>query len=105
MGPRSLLLLPVLLLAVTRAPSPVAQALIMNQMLRMTQAFYEMHQANKDLRETQLINDAFEQHLAAVAAPLPEGKTPSRRQPTRSRRWTPGRTPSRRPASSRATRC
>lgn len=63
------------LLAVTRAPSPVAQALIMNQMLRMTQAFYEMHQANKDLRETQLINDAFEQHLAAVAAPLPEVET------------------------------
>ena len=44
-------------------------------MLRMTQAFYEMHQANTDLRETQLINDAFEQHLAAVAAPLPEVET------------------------------
>jgi hypothetical protein len=63
------------LLAATRAPSPVAQALIMNQMLRMTQAFYEMHQANKDLRETQLINDAFEHHLAVVAAPLPEVET------------------------------
>ena len=63
------------LLAATRAPSPMAQALIMNQMLRMTQAFYEMHQANQELRETQLINDAFEQHLAAVAAPLPEVET------------------------------
>ena len=60
------------LLAATKAPSPMAQALIMNQMLRMTQALYEMHQTNKDLRETQLINDAFEQHLAVVAAPLPE---------------------------------
>ncbi|NVC25310.1 relaxase [Kocuria salina] len=60
------------LLAATRAPSPMVQALIMNQMLRMTQAFYEMHQAHQDLRETQLINDTFEQHLAAVAAPLPE---------------------------------
>ncbi len=65
------------LLAATRAPSPMAQALIMNQMLRMTQAFYEMHQANKDLRETRLINDAFEQHLAVVAAPLPEVQTSS----------------------------
>ncbi|MCM3487548.1 hypothetical protein M3684_17980, partial [Kocuria rosea] len=63
------------LLAATRAPSPMAQALIMNQMLRMTQAFYEMHQANQELRETQLINDAFEQHLTAVAAPLPEVET------------------------------
>ncbi|MFI7482482.1 relaxase/mobilization nuclease domain-containing protein [Kocuria sp. M1R5S2] len=63
------------LLAATKAPSPMAQALIMNQMLRMTQAFYEMHQANKDLRETQLINDAFEQHLAVVAEPLPEVET------------------------------
>ncbi|WP_016996872.1 hypothetical protein [Kocuria atrinae] len=60
------------LLAVTQAPSPMAQALIMNQMLRMTQAFYEMHQANQELREVQLINDAFEQHLAVVAEPLPE---------------------------------
>ncbi|MEX5296834.1 relaxase [Kocuria sp. CPCC 205268] len=64
------------LLAGTRAPSPMAQALIMNQMLRMTQAFYEMHQTNKELRETQLINDAFEQHLAVVAGPLPEVEAP-----------------------------
>lgn len=69
------------LLAVTQAPSPVAQALIMNQMLRMTQAFYQMHQANQDLRETQLINDAFRQHLSVVAEPLPEVDT-SRAQRT-----------------------
>ncbi|OBA46581.1 hypothetical protein [Kocuria sp. ICS0012] len=60
------------LLAATKAPSPIAQALIMNQMLRMTQAFYEMQQVNKDLRETQLLNEAFEHHLSAVAEPLPE---------------------------------
>ncbi|WP_290658085.1 relaxase [Kocuria sp.] len=60
------------LLAATQAPSPIAQALIMNQMLQMTQAFYEMHQANQELRETQLINDAFEHHLSVVAEPLPE---------------------------------
>jgi hypothetical protein len=69
------------LLAATRAPSPVAQALIMNQMLRMTQAFYEMHQVNQELREIQLINDAFRQHLSVVAEPLPEVDT-SRAQRT-----------------------
>ena len=60
------------LLAVTKAPSPMAQALIMNQMLRMTRAFQDMHQANKELRETQLIVDTFRQHLSVVAEPLPE---------------------------------
>ena len=60
------------LLAATRAPSPMAQALIMQQMLRMTRAFQDMHQANKELRETQLIVDAFQQHLAVVAEPLPD---------------------------------
>ena len=62
------------LLAATRAPSPMAQALIMQQMLRMTRAFQDMHQANKELRETQLIVDTFQQHLAVVAEPLPDVK-------------------------------
>ncbi|MGW4859634.1 hypothetical protein [Kocuria palustris] len=79
------------LLAATRAPSPMAQALLMNQMLRMTQVFYELHQANKDLREAQLINDAFEHHLGVVAEPLPEvepspsTRTASHAGPTRDR--------------------
>ena len=57
----------------------MAQALIMQQMLRMTRAFQDMHQANKELRETQLIVDAFQQHLSVVAEPLPDVK------PTRTR--------------------
>lgn len=60
------------LLAVTHAPSPVAQALLMQQMLRMPRAFQDLHEANRELRETQLIVDAFQQHLSVVAQPLPE---------------------------------
>lgn len=61
-----------LLLAVSVAPPPMAQALLMDQMLRLTHAIYEMHQANQELAEARRINDAFEQHLAVAAAPLPE---------------------------------
>ncbi|MEX5307660.1 relaxase/mobilization nuclease domain-containing protein [Kocuria sp. CPCC 205258] len=60
------------LLAATSAPSPMAQALIMQQMVRMTRALYDMHRDNKELRETTLIADAIERQLAEFAAPLPD---------------------------------
>ncbi|WP_196883485.1 relaxase/mobilization nuclease domain-containing protein [Arthrobacter sp. CAN_A214] len=60
------------LLAASTAPSPVAQAMIMHQMLRTMRALHNMQQSNKELREVQLLNETVSKHLSLVAEPLPE---------------------------------
>lgn len=60
------------LLAASTAPSPVAQAMIMHQMLRTMRALHNMQQSNKELREVQLLNETVSKHLSVVAEPLPE---------------------------------
>lgn len=59
------------MLAATSA-SPMAQAVILAQMIRLARAIHDMHKATAELREQQLIADAVRKHLAVVAAPLPE---------------------------------
>lgn len=60
------------MVAMAQAPQPVAQAMVLNQLVRMMQSIYEMHQANQDVAEMQRLNDTFEHDLAEFAAPLPD---------------------------------
>lgn len=64
------------LLAATSAPSPVAQALIMQQMLRTFGAIRAMHEAGEELREANVLTHTIRNQLAAVAGPLPDVAEP-----------------------------
>lgn len=64
------------LLAATSAPSPVAQTLIMQQMLRTIRLLHDMQASNKELREARLLNDTVREHLSIVGAPLPDVEEP-----------------------------
>lgn len=60
------------LVAVSQAPPPMAQALVMSQLARTIQSVYEMHQAAGELAEMQRIDDIFKHELQQIAGPLPE---------------------------------
>lgn len=64
------------LLAATSAPSPVAQALIMQQMLRTFGAVRAMHEAETELREANVLTQTIRNQLVAVAGPLPDVPEP-----------------------------
>ncbi|MCU1634336.1 MAG: relaxase [Micrococcaceae bacterium] len=64
------------LMAATTAPSPVAQALIMQQVVRTIRLLRDMQRSNNDLREARALTDSVRQQLAIVAAPLPEVAEP-----------------------------
>ena len=64
------------LLAAAAAPSPVAQTLIMQQMLRTIRALHDMQRSNNDLREARLLNETVTEHLSIVGAPLPDVPEP-----------------------------
>lgn len=64
------------LLAATSAPSPVAQTLIMQQMLCTIRLLHDMQASNKELREARLLNDTVREHLSIVGAPLPDVEEP-----------------------------
>lgn len=58
------------------APSPVAQTLIMQQMLRTICLLHDMQRSNRDLREARLLNDTVREHLSIVGALLPDVHEP-----------------------------
>lgn len=64
------------LLAATGLPSPVAQALILQQMVRTVGLLHRMHQVNHELREAGLLTELVRQQLSLVGAPLPEVPEP-----------------------------
>ena len=64
------------LLAATGLPSPFAQALILQQMLRTIRLLHEMHRTNSELREAALLTEMVRQQLTLVGAPLPEVPEP-----------------------------
>ncbi|WP_104181705.1 relaxase/mobilization nuclease domain-containing protein [Arthrobacter sp. B0490] len=64
------------LLAAATAPSPVAQTLIMQQMLRTIRLLHDMQASNKELREATLLTETVREHLSIVGAPLPEVPEP-----------------------------
>ncbi|MHA7146490.1 relaxase/mobilization nuclease domain-containing protein [Arthrobacter sp. TmT3-37] len=64
------------LMAAATAPSPVAQALIMQQVVRTIRLLRDMQRSNNDLREARVLTDSVRQQLAIVAAPLPEVPEP-----------------------------
>lgn len=66
------------MVAMSQAPKPMAQAMVLSQLVRMMQSIYEMHQANQDVAEMRRLNDTFEHDLAEFAAPLPD--VPDERQ-------------------------
>jgi hypothetical protein len=65
------------MLAATSA-SPMAQAMILAQMIRLARAIHDMHTAGAEARESRMIAETVQKQLAAVAVPLPEvPKTPA----------------------------
>ncbi|WDF35162.1 relaxase (plasmid) [Arthrobacter agilis] len=64
------------LLAAATAPSPVAQTLIMQQMLRTIRLLHDMQASNKELREATLLTETVREQLSIVGAPLPDVPEP-----------------------------
>lgn len=64
------------LLAMQRAAPPMAQAMLMQQMIRLAGSLHNMHRANREWAEVEKINEAIRSDLATVAAPLPEVTPP-----------------------------
>lgn len=60
------------MVAMSQAPAPMAQAMVLSQLARTIQSLYEMHQASSELAELTGLDNAFERDLAQIAAPLPE---------------------------------
>ena len=60
------------LVAMSQAPAPMAQAMVMSQLARTLQSIYQMHQAAGDLAELRRLDDAFAHDLAQIAGPLPD---------------------------------
>lgn len=60
------------LMAMQRATPPMAQAMLMQQMIRLAGSLHQMHRANNEVAEVERINNTIRTDLATVAAPLPE---------------------------------
>lgn len=69
------------LMAMQRATPPMAQAMLMQQMIRLAGSLHQMHRANNEVAEVERINNTIRTDLATVAAPLPEVPGVGRQEP------------------------